>query len=309
MIHYQNSGSRRSGSPTAGGGSGKLLQVLSRTVFSPLRPLRPPCPSSADMDSDLPPRFYSVHLLPPKCTCAWLTRILASAGSQILLHNEDTKSMSSSNATPPHDSDGQSEAKRRRLRKGTHSCWECKRRKMKCIFDPAVNICNGCRRRGSQCLSQEFPDVVSSFTSNTPVSSSPNFAADGIVGVPVPSAGRDGNFSNQIRPTAPITPASTPALAFLTSSQVRVPAFLKMMDLTDTILISRAPSRTATFNPVPIRLPNMARMRSSLVSCMNLSLPEKIWRRYAQLAVTLPSLLSSPMRLWSLHTPPSIKGV
>ncbi|KAI4254306.1 MAG: hypothetical protein LQ352_003162 [Teloschistes flavicans] len=132
--------------------------------------------------------------------------------------------MSSSNATPPHDSDGQSEAKRRRLRKGTHSCWECKRRKMKCIFDPAVNICNGCRRRGSQCLSQEFPDVVSSFTSNTPVSSSPNFAADGIVGVPVPSAGRDGNFSNQIRPTAPITPASTPALAFLTSSQSRTVA-------------------------------------------------------------------------------------
>ncbi|CZR66623.1 uncharacterized protein PAC_16524 [Phialocephala subalpina] len=54
-------------------------------------------------------------------------------------------------------------SKRRRLRKGTHSCWECKRRKMKCIFDPVTNAttCNGCRRRGSQCVSQEFPEEVS----------------------------------------------------------------------------------------------------------------------------------------------------
>jgi hypothetical protein len=57
----------------------------------------------------------------------------------------------------------QSEVKRRKLRKGTHSCWECKRRKMRCIFDPLanVNICNGCKRRGSPCVSQEYPEEVS----------------------------------------------------------------------------------------------------------------------------------------------------
>ncbi|KAK9778873.1 putative Zn(2)-C6 fungal-type domain-containing protein [Seiridium cardinale] len=55
-----------------------------------------------------------------------------------------------------------SKAKRRKLRKGTHSCWECKRRKMRCIFDPLNNaVCNACRRRGSKCVSQEFSDDTS----------------------------------------------------------------------------------------------------------------------------------------------------
>ena len=32
---------------------------------------------------------------------------------------------------------------------------------MRCIFDPEPSgICNGCRRRGSQCVSQEFPEEV-----------------------------------------------------------------------------------------------------------------------------------------------------
>jgi hypothetical protein len=55
--------------------------------------------------------------------------------------------------------------KRRKLRKGTHSCWACKRRKEKCTFkpntptfpDPAA-ICSGCQRRDTHCVSQEFPD-------------------------------------------------------------------------------------------------------------------------------------------------------
>jgi hypothetical protein len=55
----------------------------------------------------------------------------------------------------------QSEAKRRRLRKGTCSCWECKRRKMRCIFDAGANTCNGCSQRGSSCVSQEFPEDIS----------------------------------------------------------------------------------------------------------------------------------------------------
>jgi hypothetical protein len=53
------------------------------------------------------------------------------------------------------DTHAQAETKRR-VRKGTRSCWECKRRKMKCTLDPLTNkVCNGCQRRGSKCISQE----------------------------------------------------------------------------------------------------------------------------------------------------------
>jgi Zn(2)-Cys(6) binuclear cluster domain-containing protein len=55
------------------------------------------------------------------------------------------------------------EGKRRKVRKGTQSCWECKRRKVRCSFSvsPAEPICDGCRRRGTACISQEFPDEPS----------------------------------------------------------------------------------------------------------------------------------------------------
>jgi hypothetical protein len=73
---------------------------------------------------------------------------------------EHLDAMSTSCATHPHHA--QSEAKRRRLRKGTHSCWECKRRKMKCIFDPTDSTtCTGCQRRGSQCVGQDLPEELS----------------------------------------------------------------------------------------------------------------------------------------------------
>jgi hypothetical protein len=53
--------------------------------------------------------------------------------------------------------------KRRKVRKGTQSCWECKRRKTRCIFSDSDNpVCDGCRRRGTQCLGQEFFDEPAS---------------------------------------------------------------------------------------------------------------------------------------------------
>ncbi|CAG7566392.1 unnamed protein product [Fusarium equiseti] len=45
--------------------------------------------------------------------------------------------------------------KRRKLRKGTQSCWECKRRKAKCIFSDSLGICDSCKRRGTDCVSQD----------------------------------------------------------------------------------------------------------------------------------------------------------
>lgn len=64
--------------------------------------------------------------------------------------------------------DSESEAKRRKIRKGTRSCWECKRRKLRCLFEHRNGsptdfnvVCVGCRRRGTKCVSQEFPEEVS----------------------------------------------------------------------------------------------------------------------------------------------------
>lgn len=54
------------------------------------------------------------------------------------------------------------EAKRRKIRKGTRSCWECKRRKIRCNFGSAADtLCIGCQRRGTHCLSQEYPEEAS----------------------------------------------------------------------------------------------------------------------------------------------------
>jgi len=56
--------------------------------------------------------------------------------------------------------DEEPEAKRRRLRKGTRSCWECKRRKVKCVYRSEGDAtCGPCLRRGSGCVSQEFPET------------------------------------------------------------------------------------------------------------------------------------------------------
>lgn len=135
----------------------------------------------------------------------------------------------------------QSEAKRRKVRKGTRSCWECKRRKMKCIFNPPTNAtCNGCRRRGSKCVSQEFPENVSLSMEKT------HKMGDGVVRVEtmvdqfVMHTGSDGTTSDGRTPTTPseegertehaiLTPASITSepsrfLAFYKYSKVRIRA-------------------------------------------------------------------------------------
>lgn len=52
------------------------------------------------------------------------------------------------------------EAKPKKPRKGTQSCWECKRRKMRCAFaSPSDAICVACERRGTSCVSQDVAEV------------------------------------------------------------------------------------------------------------------------------------------------------
>ncbi|KAJ4256055.1 hypothetical protein NW762_009129 [Fusarium torreyae] len=49
--------------------------------------------------------------------------------------------------------------KRRKIRKGTRSCWECKRRKIRCSFaDSTDAVCIPCQRHGNKCVSQEYPE-------------------------------------------------------------------------------------------------------------------------------------------------------
>lgn len=54
-------------------------------------------------------------------------------------------------------------AVRKKMRKGTHSCFECRRRKIRCIFPPDnPDVCSECFARGSKCVDQEHasPDVI-----------------------------------------------------------------------------------------------------------------------------------------------------
>ncbi|KAL6790850.1 hypothetical protein J3E68DRAFT_80349 [Trichoderma sp. SZMC 28012] len=50
---------------------------------------------------------------------------------------------------------------RRKLRRGTTSCWECKRRKTRCHFEQSSSsACVSCKRRGSKCILQHIEEHV-----------------------------------------------------------------------------------------------------------------------------------------------------
>ncbi|KAL7918458.1 hypothetical protein ACQKWADRAFT_304093 [Trichoderma austrokoningii] len=52
-----------------------------------------------------------------------------------------------------------SRSERRKLRRGTTSCWECKRRKTKCHFEQGSSAaCESCQRRGCKCLLQDVDE-------------------------------------------------------------------------------------------------------------------------------------------------------
>jgi hypothetical protein len=53
--------------------------------------------------------------------------------------------------------------RRRKIRKGTFSCWECKSRKRRCEFQEGFASCVSCRQRGLECVSQEYYNGESSY--------------------------------------------------------------------------------------------------------------------------------------------------
>lgn len=48
---------------------------------------------------------------------------------------------------------------RKRMRKGTHSCLECRRRKIRCIYEPDATTCNRCVSKQLSCTEQEYGDA------------------------------------------------------------------------------------------------------------------------------------------------------
>ncbi|KAJ9602156.1 hypothetical protein H2200_013276 [Cladophialophora chaetospira] len=72
-----------------------------------------------------------------------------------------------SNSTSPYNPDSSGPnfdhsqgPPRKKMRKGTKSCLECRRRKIKCNFEPGrPAVCNECYARGSTCIDQEHGDI------------------------------------------------------------------------------------------------------------------------------------------------------
>lgn len=49
----------------------------------------------------------------------------------------------------------------KRMRKGTKSCAECRRRKIKCIYEETrPDVCRDCFERGSECINQEHAQLA-----------------------------------------------------------------------------------------------------------------------------------------------------
>ncbi|KAH0499803.1 hypothetical protein TgHK011_006969 [Trichoderma gracile] len=48
----------------------------------------------------------------------------------------------------------------RKMRKGTRSCTECRRRKTRCVFSPGDTVCVLCKSRDGRCIEQGYEDVT-----------------------------------------------------------------------------------------------------------------------------------------------------
>ncbi|KAL1902064.1 hypothetical protein Cpir12675_000171 [Ceratocystis pirilliformis] len=73
----------------------------------------------------------------------------------------DTNTVRASNVNPisiPEKFQA-TESGKRRVRKGTKSCWQCRRRKTKCEYKTANSaVCIRCTEKGEPCRSQEYPE-------------------------------------------------------------------------------------------------------------------------------------------------------
>jgi hypothetical protein len=71
--------------------------------------------------------------------------------------NEESAA-AASESSPGRGTDFSASLRRRKVRKGTRSCWECKRRKIRCMLaSPGDATCIGCQHRRVPCVPQELP--------------------------------------------------------------------------------------------------------------------------------------------------------
>ncbi|KAJ4328898.1 hypothetical protein N0V84_000686 [Fusarium piperis] len=71
-----------------------------------------------------------------------------------------------------------SDRPKKRMRKGTRSCTECRRRKIRCIFLPGSSVCSHCSTRGSTCIDQnEGVDSTENAEPTRPRTSTPSSAS------------------------------------------------------------------------------------------------------------------------------------
>ena len=106
--------------------------------------------------------------------------------------------------------------KRRRVRRGTQSCWECKRRKIRCTFvAPTESVCDGCKSRLVECISQEFYVELDRVTNkmNKARQIDPQGDLAGSIGRSLPSLKSQDRISVVVSPSTP--PAINPAAAVL----------------------------------------------------------------------------------------------
>ncbi|TEA12990.1 Dehydrocurvularin biosynthesis regulator [Colletotrichum sidae] len=88
-------------------------------------------------------------------------------------------------------------AKRRKLRKGTQSCWECKRRKARCTFSASTpDVCEACKRRGSDCVGQEHTEEPPPLGSHKHIVDRLG-QVEALVGQLLKAARRDGTVQNR----------------------------------------------------------------------------------------------------------------
>jgi hypothetical protein len=114
--------------------------------------------------------------------------------------------------------------RRRSLRKGTHSCWACKRRKEKCSFDDG-NVCTGCLRRGSRCVSQRFADNdAAQTTAATATATATRLQRIEDMVAQLTSQIKSQSESQRQRYTPPVTSSSPSPVPRATLSQTAPPA-------------------------------------------------------------------------------------
>lgn len=154
-----------------------------------------------------------------------------------------------------HGSHAESETKRRKIRKGTRSCWECKKRKMKCVFADSASpidaeaICIGCQRRETKCVSQEFEFVEGRESPRSierrgrrRIGSQDRVAkVEALVEQLIKKVGRDGSPNGEA-PATSETPAPQHGIPTPTSIDLNPSGFLSLYKSSDVRICSEATS-------------------------------------------------------------------